>query len=486
VVTPSPLDLTVGNLVHARQLTISTSVSPSISGTTQERQCFEYFRLEIGRELSNAMILEPTLHFVLQACHSDDAIKSAVIAIGSMGRRLRVNRLLTSENKQANALQDFAQFQYCKALKHLRTQMCKDPTRNIDLAMISCFLFTIFEFLQGNDTGALVHLRSGLKILLRANGTGGTTLGQDFLRREITRIFSIMDMSATMWLGLKSLQSPTIMPLERLGLAPFSLNHFLNIDEAADALNYQITRMDHFRRWANFFSTSPEDNPPKAYTRRQDLMTDLEQWPTAMDTLLNTIGEAALSVDMLLRVSVMQLNYQTTIIQNTLCLERPDEPYIRGRYEAQYLQIISQAKSIIIPMNDVTRSRIERIVAANNRGINPVPLFSFYAGVIHPLFIVAINCRNLSGAQEAVSLLSTSPWREGAWDSAAMARIAEKKIQQLQAEGYYDNGMGMVPDLDVSLPVRNQYDEASLEAPSHTTTQDSCERKRQLPQYPIR
>jgi len=455
VVTPSPPDLSVANLVHSRQLSIATILSPSISGTTQERHCFEYFRFEIGQELCTAMMLEPAHHFVLQACHSDDAIKSAVIAIGSMGHRFRFNRLLTSDDEQANALQNFAQSQYCKALEHLRAQMCNDPTGSIDLATISCFLFTIFEFLQGNATGALVHLRSGLNILRREKATGGTSLGKDFLRQEITRIFSIMDMSATMWLGLRSFQSPGIMPLESLGPTPIPLNLFLNIEEASASLNYQIMRMYHFRRWVNFYSNSPEDNPPNAYVRHQDLMTELERWPIAMDTFFNTIDQATLSVDELHRVSVMQMNHHTTVIQNTLCMERPDVRQVRGRYETEYLQIITLAKSIIIPMNDVTRSRIERIVRANNRGINPVPLFSFYAGVIHPIYIVAINCRNLNVAQEAVSLLSTTPWREGAWDSAAMARIAENKINQLQAEGYYDDELDLVPEVYVDLPIRS-------------------------------
>lgn len=392
-----------------------------------------------------------------------------------MGHRLRINRLLTSDNRQANTLQNFAQRHYCQALQHLRAQMCNDPTRTIDLAIISCFLFTIFEFLQGNETGALVHLRSGLNILRRENGRDETTLGPDILRQEITRIFSIMDMSATRWLGLRSFQSPGIMPLESLGPTPMSLNHFLNIEEAATSLNYQIMRMYHFRRWLNFDSNSPEVNPPNAYVRHQDLMTKLQRWPIAMDTFLKTRDQTDRCVDELHRVSVMQMNYQTAIIQNTLYMERPDKQHSNGRFETEFLQIISLAKSIVIPMDDATRSKIERIVGANNGGINPVPLFSFYAGVIHPLYIVAINCRDFSVAQEAISLLSTTPWREGAWDSAVMARIAERKTRQLQAEGYYDDGLDLVPDLYHDLPIRSPYDEASSGTVSPKVTQYLCE-----------
>jgi hypothetical protein len=475
VVPPSSPGLSVAKLVHARQLSIATILSPDISGTTQERRCFEYFRYEIGQELSIAMNLDRAHHFVLQASHSDDAIKSAVIAIGSMGHRLRVNTLLTSENQQANALQDFAQSQYCKALKILRAQICNDPAGNIDLAIMSCFLFTIFEFLQGNDAGALVHLRSGLNILQREDGTCGSTLNQDLLRQEIIRIFSIMDMSATRWLGLKSFQSSSIMPLETLEPAPMSLNHFMNMNEAASSLGYHMSRMYHFRRWANFHGTTPDNKHPSVYIRHQDLMMKLERWPMAMDSFLNTSDQAALSVEELHRISVMQMNYLTTIIENTLCMDRPDEPHTGGRFDTEFLQIISLGKSIILPMNDVTRSRVERIVAANNGCIDPVPLFSFFAGIIHPLFFVAITCRKLSLAQEAVLLLSSKPWREGAWDSATMAGIAEKKIRQLQTEGCYDDVLHLAPDHHVDLPLRSLCNKVSSNSVSATATQYLCE-----------
>lgn len=465
IATPSSPDFASSQILHAHHFSIVTGLTPSISGTTQERHCFEYFRFQIGQELSYVLLPESTYKYVLQACHSDDAIKSAVIAIGSMGQRLRVNHLLTSDNTQANGLQDFAQLQYCKALRHLRAQMCSDPARSVELAIISCFLFTIFEFLQGNDAGSLVHLRSGLNILRRESKTNGVTPGRDSLRREITRIFSVLDMAATMWLGLRSLQSPAIMPLEEwasFAPDPPSLNHFLDLDDAAAALNYQITRMYQCRRWVTPSDISSIINCPKAYAQCRDFMAELEQWPAALDALLDSMEQSALNVEMQNRVSVMQMNYKTVVIQTTLCLERRDEQYVGDEHEAEYRQILSLAESIIFPMDEATKSRIDGVILANNRGPNPMPLFSFFAGIIHPLFVVAVNCRNLSASQEAVSLLSTTPWREGAWDSCSMARIAGRKILELQAEGYYDEGLGSVFGLYVDRPMRSPSDGASL------------------------
>ncbi len=85
---------------------IPAPLNLAVTGTTQERQSFEYICLQIGQELSTALHSEPTYQFVLQACHTDDAVKAAVIAIGSMGQRLRINQVLTSNNQEPTLSKD--------------------------------------------------------------------------------------------------------------------------------------------------------------------------------------------------------------------------------------------------------------------------------------------------------------------------------------------------------------------------------------------
>ena len=137
---------------------IPAPLNLAVTGTTQERQCFEYFCLQIRQELSTALQSEPTYQFVLQACHTDYAVKAAVIAIGSMGQRLRINQVLTSNNQEANAFQRFAQVQYCKAIELLRARIVNEAQPRVELALISCYLFVILGFLQGNEADSLIHL----------------------------------------------------------------------------------------------------------------------------------------------------------------------------------------------------------------------------------------------------------------------------------------------------------------------------------------
>lgn len=168
------------------------------TGTDQERRGFEYFRWETEQQVGQALNLDHAHRLILQSSHSNDAVRSAVIALGSITEQHQVNSILAFDQEQANNYHEFAQAQYYHALKQLREQIANAPHCSENLAIISCFLFTLFEFMQGNDTASMVHLRSGLNMLRRQVGP------PDLLRQELLRIFSIMDLQATLWMDLKS------------------------------------------------------------------------------------------------------------------------------------------------------------------------------------------------------------------------------------------------------------------------------------------
>lgn len=273
-----PVDVTI------KALSIIPGPTINIPGTYQERRSFAFFCYQTGQQLSTALNITQTHQLILQASHCDEAVRSAVIALGSIGIRLYINELLTLDSEQANSCHDFAHLQYYKALKRLRERISNDSEGSANLVLILCFMFAIFEFLQGNDAGSLIHLRSGLNILRRDHGSLSTGLQmvsprQDPLRHEMLRTFSIMDMQATMWLGLKSFQAPIMIPLDGPGDGPSHLDSFSTLDEAAESLNHQITSMYHFRRLVAAYdgAESPDQIPPEVHTKKERLLVRLKK-----------------------------------------------------------------------------------------------------------------------------------------------------------------------------------------------------------------
>ncbi len=392
-------------------------------GTDRERRGFEYFNWETGQKIGDALNLDLAHQLMLQLSHSNAAVRSAVIALGSIAERLQVNNILTFDKKQAKSGDDFAQAQYRQALKQLREQIAIDPRRSENLAIISCFLFTLFEFLQGNVTASMVHLRSGLNMLRQQDGP------PDLLRQELLRIFSVMNLQATLWMGLKTYQAPLLSPIVR-GPPEVGVEVFTNIEDAAISLTFLISKMYDFRRLVSLTNGVGVQSSPSTLARKRDLGMQLECWPLALERLLVDLG-TGLSVEMLHRTLVMRMNHIITRVAFGACLHEDEERVFRAHL-GDFCGIVSLAKTVIRPMDDLVKARVQRIVAANNAGINPVAVFSFYAGVIQPLYMTAIQCTDVKVCREAINLLSTPPWDEGAWSSARMARMAEQKVRQLE------------------------------------------------------
>ena len=412
-----------------------------IPGTYQERRSFAFFCYQIGQQLSNALNIAQTHQLILQSSHCDEAVRSAAVALGSIGMRLCFNELLTLDSEQANSCHDFAHLQYYKALKRLRERISNDSEGSADLALILCYMFTVFEFLQGNDAGSLTHLRSGLNILRRDHGSLSTGLemvspDQDPLRHEMLRAFSVMDVEATMWLGLRTFQGPILMALDGPGDDPVHSDSFSTLDEAANSLKYQIDLIYHFRRLvAAYDCTEPPNHiSPEVYTKKERLLEHLKKWPISFEALTARLG-GEIDAEMSTRIIIMRMNYETNLMTFRACLQRSDEQ-IYGKCEAEFRLIVDLAKSVIGPTDDVVKLGVEHIAASvikNNGGMRqPQPMFSFFAGIIRPLYHTAIECQNLRICREAITLLSSSPWREGGWDSATMARIAARRVKEVE------------------------------------------------------
>lgn len=391
------------------------------AGTDQERRGFEYFHWETTQHIGGALNLDCVHRLILQIGQSNPAVRSAVVALGSITEQLQVNSALAFDKAQSNTYQEFPQAQYRQALRQLREQLTTGAHRAEKLAMISCFLFTLFEFLQGNDTASIVHLRSGLNILRQQDGVPGQ------LWQELLRIFSIMDLQATMWLSLKTFRPPMITPVDP-GSLPLEMEAFCDIEDAAISLNFLISRVYNFRRLVT--SEAGEPNSPNFVTVKRDLGAQLEWWPVALEKHLANL-DTGVTLEALHRTFVMRMNHTITRIAFGACLHEDEERVFRAHL-SDFRDIVSLAKIVIWPMDPIVKDRVQRIVAANNASLNPVAVFSYYAGVIQPLYMTAIKCTDVKVCRQAVKLLSTSPWQEGAWDSARMAEMAERKVRQLE------------------------------------------------------
>ena len=264
---------------------------------------------------------------------------------------------------------------------------------------------------------------------------------RDNLGIELIRTFAIMENQALFWLKLDSWEAaplllekriPTLLPkLPLTSIRPREMTRFSSIDEAADAINYQVNTMEELRRERISADFDDTKGIMPSYTEnlRATLLAQLRHWPPGLDELRRRMGTNWTEEDTL-RASVLTMSFEMTLILLEFSFKKQIKPEKLYRLNTRFEHINTLARSVLYPLNDQRTARIQRIVLLNCKDTDPDAIFAFYSGLIQPLYVVAVKCTDLEICQEAVELLSESPWREGAWDSAVMANIALKEIKR--------------------------------------------------------
>lgn len=388
--------------------------------------------------MAASLRLDYAYQFILQLGHVNDGMKHCIIALGCLGESLCLPQGSVHDSEQAVRPRHFALLQYGKALESLQTILHDRTESSQSLILVLCFLFSVFEFLSGNEIGSLVHLHSGIKLLREQTQPMScdnlTYSMREALSNEIRRSFRIMDNETTLWLGHHTWHTSALMPEEDIPpyIAPSMIDRFTSLDEASAALTYHINRMLHFRRRvvSKNFRTGTQEIPPAALAHHQALAADFKTWHERLENFIQVPSPISVSADIIDRIALLRLNYTSTLAVFNACIHCDKSLYYE-QVEDQFRQAIAYAKTILLPVDLDITDRLHRIIFVNykspvtetGRG-NSSGLFALYVGLIPPLFSTAVNCENRDIRSAAVNLLSTRYWREGPWNSLNMARVA--------------------------------------------------------------
>ncbi len=190
----------------------------------------------------------------MQLSCTDNTVKHAIVALGSIGEHLMKDRSLTMKTLYQDKSLRFAHAQNTKAIQQLRMQLSSGKEQSVELTLISCFLFIIFDFFFGDDISSHTHLKAGINILkgvLPLDGGGGV-LATPSIRSaaisELADLFTIIDLHAAIWLGLSSFQLPPLIDNGNDILSRRPLICFQSLEEACDSLNHQMVRTHVFHQ----------------------------------------------------------------------------------------------------------------------------------------------------------------------------------------------------------------------------------------------
>ncbi|KAI4199710.1 MAG: hypothetical protein LQ350_004432 [Teloschistes chrysophthalmus] len=352
-------------------------------------------------------------------------------------------------------------------MQTLRKDLVRNDKDAVNTTLITCFLFIVFEFLQGNDRTAITHLKSGLNILRKqffppSVKPDGPTLDKlvgklDPMQSEIARIFHILDTQATMWIELRTSQATTrvLKSDDDCTSAPSTTSRtYSSLAEASKDLNDLMNGVQDFRaRTSNVDLTTTID--PSFYSERDTLLDGLEVHRRLLTTFVASRSTSASYPEDPQRITILRINRKVITIVLATCLE-PNKAVFYAQSMWQFWQIVSLATLILRPETGELRQKVLDLVSegqsdapehpqdpdsvptSSREAIAPSLLQpSSFEGLIQPLYFTAVKCRDRATAERAVKLLEMDPWREGQSDSAQMAALARREMETLQLNGWY-------------------------------------------------
>ncbi|EPS35798.1 hypothetical protein H072_10747 [Dactylellina haptotyla CBS 200.50] len=383
--------------------------------TEREAQGFRFFEAITAFQLAHALGSKDWPVLILQSAHQSSTLLHSLIAIGFLCKKLEVNDLVTSTAPDAVALHQFALEQYSEALVGLRLALETpgDDAPQGEFVLLTSVLFVIFEFLQGNAEGALVHLKSTVQIADSVED--GPRSGR------IKVLLAMVDMTMTIWLGLDRAQSGTGVSFQLLAtslMTPSKPGAQGCMDELM-SFNNDVLSVRHAD--ALYSGDSPGSDPSDVgvylETEKQMLRTRLNSW---YHSFIRTPFEDRYAA------TTLHVSYLMTQL---LLGEDSSANYAGGNFEelgssSKYEEIIDIVEEALKDIHLPRRYSMSRDDTLEN--ITLLPIFSFRFSYAQPLFFVARAAPDTTVRLRAIDLLLRNPWREGAWDSGALGLIAQR------------------------------------------------------------
>lgn len=416
---------------HADRISPVLDLAPrAIFSNETEAQGFRFYEQVTNLQLGDALRRHGWAPPLLQLSHQNPAICHAVAACGILSKRYQVNELSTAWDAEANELHEKALQQYGKAVVGLRSQLSSSlggQTSLVEYAPACCFLLIVFEFLQGNAEGLLLHLNGANKLLASA-ASSGNPLVQSF-----SNLLAMIDMIVVSWLSLDNFHIH--VPLEvipEIGLCEMPFAPCCNFTSLFFDLVIIQNNFSMWRRSAAsvFESTEPDSNfRALCASRKESLDRKLEFWNQEFITFCASEHDIPAY-----RLSLLRANYlyvtlnMESIFKQYLPEQQPESTSDLHVKKLRFSEIIDLTESALAsgyPFSQYDEVSWEDRLEANGL----LPIFSFRQSFIHPLYFVARKAPDLGLRQRAIEVLLQRPWREGAWDSFAMGSIAKRSIE---------------------------------------------------------
>lgn len=432
----------------------------------QDGLYFQLFQAHTANELSGYFDSTFWSRLVLQECHSEAAVRHAVVALGALYKTLEKHCESPPSSPAAAAVVavdsawqhwEVAVRSYSNALTALFSVDGQDSTANRTRLMASVLL-ACFDSFIGDHKQAIKQIQMGLGLLeqLRAQRRRAfLSRPEEPVEDEIIQMFTRLAIQAKSYDMAFHFPKPYVIQLiqpstdpsspSSEGGSPLSLHQdpipdqFDSLHEARIAWDTLCEQM--FRFTERLFAQASQDGPMgvlPASLRQYGLSFRgrIEAWADAFEHILSARFSPGVSSQEKAAIAVLKM-FQI-MGQVLFLMTFSDSEQHFDVFQPQFKTIVDLGLEVV---GDEERRAAEKrcpdprtchhhnshepdIFGGQSYMANHIkPSFSADLGIVPPLYVVATKCRNPVLRRQAIQLLRSSSRREGMWDSELTARI---------------------------------------------------------------
>ncbi|ETN46812.1 uncharacterized protein HMPREF1541_01001 [Cyphellophora europaea CBS 101466] len=349
---------------------------------------------------------------------------------------------------------DYALRQYGKAIQGVVDLRISQNPYAVEVALATCILFACLESLRCFYHSCLSHLAAGIRVFQDHKSITRPERASILPTESLQTIFVRLD-SQLVELGGPKFGERFWLYNDADATMPETLH---SMDEAMRYLELLLNRIEWFLRKcehvATAYGTAPLTLAP-LYEEKQYYRSEYQVWRGAFDRLMALPSTDTSCVDR--ETSILSVNLLSTTIAIILEVDILDAELDFDLCLPLFQSIVADAERFIArsasysvshhppsphtsPLNSSNDSSsgtpLANSVHQDQRHVQSpqqptptiLPTFSMSIGCVLPLYLVASRCRHSATRHRALHLLKHCNRREGIYDAAVAASIAERLI----------------------------------------------------------
>ncbi|EAW14619.1 putative C6 transcription factor [Aspergillus clavatus NRRL 1] len=414
--------------------------------------------------------------FLRHAAYGDASVRLAATALGSLHRTFVSETggfvALTPENTR------YALKQYNAAIHQALKMLPGAAEQRNDAVLIMCALFYCFESLQGHFNNAIQHGIAGLRILKHLEYQGQAKgVAVDWPPVAIRSMFmtienQMLEIDWEMYIPASvqlTLLSPPRLPCPALADTPCTLEE---ISDSFESIYNQCLKFLYLSSMPVSLDETRVDPELASDLHRiqahyDQVKGDINAWSGTFDRYL--MVHSTKGSDLGRQRTILYLQLWRIAMDILLRMEAPISDSSWDDFCTEFGAIVSISEKIIDSTLGACYSQrpIQHELPSSQQSgtfatILPKPQppppasvsFVVSLGMVPLLWLVATSCRQSQLRRRAIDLMKRSRRREGVWDSAVFAALAEKIVRMEEEAAGIEHGMVYeAADLPVSARV---------------------------------